>query len=633
MKKVAYLACVIILLANVVVGQSEKSLQYYDQKNDFDSLKIVVDQSGDLTPELAYYLARSYNSIESGVALSKTDSILALPIMSGNTVWIDRTKALRITFLQKTGNYNKVISEGRSLLNKLDDSFSKFDIAHNISISFRRINTYDSALKWGLPLLDLSQKLNDDLRKHRALQNLANLYDVLGERHKTLNYERELIQIAKGLGNDDLRILDLCNLGSSFVNNGMYDSADYYFDEALALAEETNNEKRKPLILYNQASLEEELGNYRIVIQIINKCLPIARNTNQPTVVSIANYLKALSLYKLGQIENAEEIIQEGLEYSRSYGFLQDQLYFHQLQSQLYQDQNRWTELIVVFEEAQAIRDSILSIEKTKAIEELRIQYESEKKEQQILNLEQEKKIAELEIKNQYSWTIGVVVAFLIALIVGYIAYRNRTLLLAQQKLLVEHQLLRSQMNPHFLFNALGAIHSYIFKGEKKEAAEYLSTFGALTRDILDHSAQDWITIKKEIDTLKKYIEVQQLRFSSVSYELNVDPELDTENLLVPPMLLQPFVENSFEHGFKGREKSNIWIAIKRDKDQLQIEIKDDGIGLGNGNSEHKSRAIAISQERLKLLFPNKITHLSVKNREDQNGVVVNIVIPKEDTL
>ena len=111
----------------------------------------------------------------------------------------------------------------------------------------------------------------------------------------------------------------------------------------------------------------------------------------------------------------------------------------------------------------------------------------------------------------------GAGLLLLVLLGFGLIFYRNRTLASRQAQLLLEQRLFRAQMNPHFLYNALTSIHGFIFEGDRKQAAEYLSTFSALTREILSNTSTDITSLQKELQTLKKYMEIQQLRFPTVN--------------------------------------------------------------------------------------------------------------------
>ncbi len=142
-----------------------------------------------------------------------------------------------------------------------------------------------------------------------------------------------------------------------------------------------------------------------------------------------------------------------------------------------------------------------------------------------------------------------------------------------------ENQLLRSQMNPQFLFNSLTSIKNHILSNEKFLAADYLSGFALLLRNILDHSRSERIPLSDELDTLRLYVSLEQLRFKKkFDFELRVDPSLPQQDLLVQPLILQPFVENAIRHGLQNKEgKGYLLVEILRKNDQLVYRIEDNG--------------------------------------------------------
>tara|TARA_Y100000031_G_C8250649_1_gene400394 strand:- start:1749 stop:3668 length:1920 start_codon:yes stop_codon:yes gene_type:complete len=198
-----------------------------------------------------------------------------------------------------------------------------------------------------------------------------------------------------------------------------------------------------------------------------------------------------------------------------------------------------------------------------------------------------------------------------VLLIVAYIKYREKNIKEKNKLLLVEQKLLRSQMNPHFIFNSLTSIQSFIFENNPIEAGSYLSKFSELIRSILYNSREEYISLEKEISTLKNYLEIQQLRYNKMfDYEIDVDSEIDIEMIAVPPMLAQPFIENSVEHGIKDLPgKGFISIKFSLSDESIFMIIEDNGIGveaskkLKDGKAkEHKSLATIITKERITIL-------------------------------
>lgn len=161
-----------------------------------------------------------------------------------------------------------------------------------------------------------------------------------------------------------------------------------------------------------------------------------------------------------------------------------------------------------------------------------------------------------------------------------FIFYRqNREAQIRKQHSELEMRALRAQMNPHFIFNCLNAIYRSIRNNDNELAGKYLLKFAFLTRRILENSSQNQISLEEEIDILKAYLDLEQMRTNEVfSYELTVDESLDIEFISVPMLLIQPFIENSIWYGFDSLESGGlISIHIYSNENQLRFDIVDNG--------------------------------------------------------
>jgi ligand-binding sensor domain-containing protein len=201
-----------------------------------------------------------------------------------------------------------------------------------------------------------------------------------------------------------------------------------------------------------------------------------------------------------------------------------------------------------------------------------------------------------------------------------------------------ENKLLRSQMNPHFLFNSLNSINSFIIQNKKEDASNYLTSFSKLMRKILDNSGKDTITLKEELDTVKLYLDLETARLENkFDYSITIDENIDPTDVMIPPLILQPFLENAIWHGINPKKENGfIEISIKMlDQNTLNIEIKDDGIGrkaaAANRKTQnlHKSKGMNITMERIKM--NNRENTAEIIDLYDHNqqsaGTLVNIQI------
>jgi LytS/YehU family sensor histidine kinase len=181
---------------------------------------------------------------------------------------------------------------------------------------------------------------------------------------------------------------------------------------------------------------------------------------------------------------------------------------------------------------------------------------------------------------------------------------------------------LKAQMDPHFIFNSLNSIRAYVISNNTKQASAYLIKFSSLIRLILQYSSRNSISLKDELDALSLYVNLEQLRFrDDFGYDLQVDKNIDVNNLQVPPLILQPYVENAIRHGLtskKGEKKLELKITLKGS--QLEFRIKDNGVGRQYSIQQKKSRstghvsmAMDLTQKRIELADFSNSNQESIK--------------------
>ena len=228
----------------------------------------------------------------------------------------------------------------------------------------------------------------------------------------------------------------------------------------------------------------------------------------------------------------------------------------------------------------------------------------------------------------------GLLLIYFIKLILNRITYKaQQELELNRQMTNLEQQALSAMMSPHFIFNALNSIQHFMNTERKEEGNEYLSIFAEIIRLNLDLANQPSITLEEETARLKLYLKLEKLRFGSkLNWSINIGDEVETESLLIPSMILQPFVENAILHGILPKEESGmIKIHIQNiDDSYLSINIEDNGIGImtskqAKKNLTHNSKGITISKDRIEHFGSpnNKNSLLSIKELKNPNDEVI----------
>nr|WP_283950685.1 histidine kinase [Chryseobacterium sp. pc1-10] len=255
--------------------------------------------------------------------------------------------------------------------------------------------------------------------------------------------------------------------------------------------------------------------------------------------------------------------------------------------------------------------------------------------EQRISQLEKEKELKDQLIrkKNVFnSSLIGVLVV-----LTGLIIFIFRMLKKVQIKnKKIALQSLRREMNPHFIFNSLNSVNHFISTNNELEANQYLTKFSKLMRGVMENSAEDFIPFQQELDLLQNYLALEKTRFSDkFDYEIDVDESLNMQNLKVPGMLVQPFLENAVWHGLRYRsDKGFLKLSFEKEDQHLKITIEDNGIGIEESKKQkthhqktREGRGMKNTLERIKLLndLYRQDIQCKVTDKKDEPGVLVQI--------
>ncbi|WP_181248531.1 tetratricopeptide repeat-containing sensor histidine kinase [Flavobacterium magnum] len=259
--------------------------------------------------------------------------------------------------------------------------------------------------------------------------------------------------------------------------------------------------------------------------------------------------------------------------------------------------------------------------------------------EEKIRQLEKEKSLKDelISKKNTFNYFLigSVVLLFLLFIFIARALYaikiKNKEIAL---------QSLRREMNPHFIFNSLNSVNQFISQNKELEANKYLSSYSHLMRDIMENSNRDFITIGSEIGQLKKYLELEHLRFSDkFDYTITVDERIDTEHTFIPNMILQPHLENAIWHGLRYKEsKGLLALSFTASDKKIKVTIDDNGIGLAKSaelktknQKAHQSRGITNTEERLALLnglYKKGISCSITEKQQPETGTIVVIYFP-----
>lgn len=259
--------------------------------------------------------------------------------------------------------------------------------------------------------------------------------------------------------------------------------------------------------------------------------------------------------------------------------------------------------------------------------------------ESKIEQLEKEKRLKDelISRKNTFNYFLIGAIALLL-LFFGLIA--KALFAIKKKNKEIALQSLRREMNPHFIFNSLNSVNQFISQNKELEANKYLTSYSNLMRNMMENSNKDFVSLTNEISQLKKYLDLEHLRFQDqFDYEISVDENLDTDAIFIPNMIIQPHLENAIWHGLRYLEhKGRLLLNFKSENNKIVILIDDDGIGLTRSKElktvnqkVHESRGLTNTKERIHLLnelYKHSISFEITEKKAPESGTVVRIELP-----
>jgi len=416
---------------------------------------------------------------------------------------------------------------------------------------------------------------------------MAGSYMALKNYPETISHSQKALELAKPMNDKYLRVVDLCRIGLVKIEQSQFDEAEKIFNEALALQAPNGTETNEHAFVnayLSMAQLYFRKQDFAKAAVYAEKALAIGKKTNNLPNISSASSL----LYKISMA---------GKNYKRA-------LEMYQLE--------------------QKVGDSTKMEASKNALAQQLLKYNYEKKELN-LKLAGEKKNA---AKN--NWLIALSGLLLLLVSGGIFYYRNsrqKQSIAALEKTQIKQKLLITQMNPHFIFNSIQNIRGLIHDNQNKDAVNYLDKFSRLTRQILENSTENYISLEEEVEMIENYLAIQQLLYNNkFDYKVNVDEAIETESLFLPPMLTQPFIENAIKHGLGNTtENGKIDIHFYLKESHLFFEVTDNGKGFDSSKKveNHKSLAMTITKERLVSYTKNQDFIVQTDNLTDANHKVI----------
>jgi tetratricopeptide (TPR) repeat protein len=559
----------------------------------------------------------------------------------------------------------------------LNDSNGIASACDNIAIIYMHFGEKDKALDLRLRANDIYAALNNNSSLANGFSWIGNIYQEHGDYSSALDYYFKAVKIYE-VENEEQNIgYPYLNISSVYRYLKQYDKAIGYTLAAKQKFEKTNSPDGVGASLYRLSIVYFEMKNYDKTIECLNEAklnfegtrniygLTTVNtllgscyyekgnnetaykyfNISQINAVQIGDLNLTATIYQnLGAIQNDEGHYLAALDYMIKSKKLLTELkdrkalleiypYFIEIYSRL----NETDSVIDYFKKFRQLSDTIFNEQNKKTIAEVQTKYETEKKEVEILALK-------LENDNKYRLILRGIMVFISLLVIALLSFLNfrnkkkreqanlNLQAIELRKQLSENNMkaLLSQMNPHFIFNCVQTIERLIDDSKIEESKECLVRFSMLTRTVLENSTKSEIPIEEELETLCNYMLLENLRFTNqFTFNINIAPDIDPKTSFIPPLILQPFVENSIKHGFHETDKSgHIEIEIQKKDDLLICIIEDNGVGRKKNMTskalsgfKKESYGMKIVEERLRLISLTK---------NDRSRLIVDDLLDKE---
>jgi len=527
--------------------------------------------------------------------------------------------------------------------------------------------TYVQNRQWeeAISILSTIEKSNTlvPYRRVEIYEYLGDAYSGTGDINKALAYYQEGLTIASK-NQISPKIPDLnSKIADAYASVNRVEEANAYYDNSLREAKKQApqraiQEKEKVADFLNKTNrYDDEIQLRKSSLRELEG-MPNSSKKRTDIAQSPDSISRQRINYKIANAYIAQDKYVEAIPYlqqSIATADLEEDLIVQKdatrKLSEVYRQQGDFDKALETYQKYVAVVDTLYIRKEQEISRAARLNREIAATQNRITGLEQERELSQSkydlalaeqrlteESNNRQLWIIySLLFGMLFMSLAAFFFYRSTQ----KQKLannLLALKTLRSQMNPHFIFNALNSVNNYISKNDERSANRYLSDFSKLMRTVLENSEEDFIELNKEIELLELYLKLEHSRFpDKFSYSFEVEDSIDKEAYKIPPMLLQPYIENAIWHGLRYRETQGILkIQVsEKNRDTLEVRIEDNGIGRKKSatlktqhQKKQRSTAMGNIKKRIAILNDMYKHNISVEVRDlNQNGTGTQVIL------
>jgi tetratricopeptide (TPR) repeat protein len=451
---------------------------------------------------------------------------------------------------------------------------------------------------------------------------IGNLYQMWDKTNLAIQSYNKALRISQEIDHVKSEAESLTALGNAMLAMHLSDSALLCYQKAKHIYQDIQNRPGLGAAYESMADYYQSMDSNLKIIPNYEQALVLFEELEMPGNMARVHYKLGILYYENKNLNEALKNFEIALALASQSDTKMIQLDCHEKLSEVYEKLKRPQKALEHHKEYARLKDEIYTLETSRQLTEIETQYESEQHRQKIQLLEQEKQLNESRTKRTRFIFVGTAASIFLTLMWLLLYIRQNRLKNEQEHNRLQQQLLRSQMNPHFIFNALSSVQNSIISDQPAVATKYLSRFSKLMRSILESSSMELISLDEELATVENYLALQKIRFTEkFDYSIRLDEAIDTDNTFIPPMLTQPFIENAIEHGFKNNiTTGHLLINYELHDKTLEIEITDDGMGREKSaeyrrkdKTDYKSMATNITLQRIDALNKRKKRKISME--------------------
>jgi tetratricopeptide (TPR) repeat protein len=534
-------------------------------------------------------------------------------------------------------NAEKDYNKATAYFDETSDEEGKGKLCAYQGVLYTAMGNYIKGFEYCQKSLMIRTKLNDNICVLASYDNFGNLFKAAGDYEGALNCYQKSLRYAKLI---NITWDENEALGSIYCRLNKFDSSFHYLFQSL------NKTPNDPIILQSLSETYLARKEYDSSLKISSNLVPIFKNTGNKFHLMAALMNVGKSYVGKHNYKAALPFAAQGLAIAKAGHAQQFLIEGYQLMSNIYSQTGRADSAFSYLNKYTILKDSVLTRKFLSRLNYYATLSEDDKKQATLNLLDRDNKIKEVQLKQQSLVNKILTGSILLFTLLGFIIYRNFSLKrnndmlqnrrkqaeLQQQAAELKMQTLRTQMNPHFIFNSLNSINRFILENNKPNSSRYLTKFSRLIRMILQNSQSSFISLKSELESLELYLEMEVMRFDNhFTYKIIVSPDLNTSRLKLPPLIIQPYVENAVWHGLMHKEeRGELEIEVVEENRYLLIKIADNGIGREQASriasksaTKHKSMGLLITADRIAMIQ---------SDNGNESAVIINDLVHPDGT-